>query len=268
MTTLIKIDSYEQLSDVYSRCRKPLEGKMLSGWLRARKYNDEFILGMANWNGKDIEFATLSKDNILEFTADVSKMRRISITLAQALHRAIGIRWNRIATGRYELVTYLFGRGDKWANYKVKSVSEFKKGLKINIVSGEILNPYIRNKEIADTDARKVWLRSLREYKKGLKARVRLGVLDTIINTVLNERNASQGWTEPNWFSDEWVDKLHVAIRDHDFNTDMLTAYCRSSRRLHWNRPDVTANSTLAGFDKVVKDLSLQLRTKFGVFKD
>jgi hypothetical protein len=260
MPTLIKIESYEQLSDVYSRCRKPLEGKMLSGWLRARKNNDAFILGMLNWNGKDVEFATLSKDNILEFTADVGAMRRISITLAQALHRAIGIRWNRVATGRYEVVTY--------ANHITKSVSEFRKGLKINIISGEILNPYIRNKEVADTDAKKVWLRSLKEYKKGLKARARLGVLDTIITTVLNERSASNGWSEPNWFSDEWIDKLYLAIRDHDFNTDMLTAYCRSSRRLHWTRPDVTANSTLAGFDQIVKDLSLQLRTKFGVFKD
>lgn len=118
-----------------------------------------------------------------------------------------------------------------------------------------------------DVERRRVWLASLRRFKRGIKVRAKLGVIQNICQQVAAERKGQQGWDAPVWEHDQWITLLYTCIRDDEYPKELLVGFVKTAEVTFFS-PNMqpTVNGTLNTVDTVCKLLSKQLRTKFGVF--
>lgn len=253
MPRLIKVVDYNHAKDLLRRCRKPAEGKQIASWCRI--YNNLGEIAFVTDGGTEI--GRLTHENMFTFTMSWGASINVSPTLTRGLHRISDFIWFRDAKARYSI-----------AHRKSQPLSsDLFTGLQANWLTGSFANRSVLDTTKVDPDARRYWLQCLRDYKKGLKVRAKMGVLKTLIDTVVRERNAQNRyqWTQPDWFNPFWVDKLADAIKTQDFSLDLMKALVQTSDIGYWNR-QLSDTDVLASFDKLTKDLSVQLRLRFGVF--
>ena len=118
-----------------------------------------------------------------------------------------------------------------------------------------------------DVERRRVWLSSLRKFKRGVKIRAKLGVIEHICQQVATERKGQQTWDAPQWEHDRWITLLYTSIRDDEYPTELLVGFVKTAEVSFFNpKMQPTVVSTLNAVDYVCKQLSKQLRSKFGVF--
>ena len=118
-----------------------------------------------------------------------------------------------------------------------------------------------------DPDKRLEWLRALRRFKYGVRVRARLGVLDTVCQQVALQRRGKQVWDAPQWEHDRWVTLLYTCIRDTQYPDELLTGFAKTAEVTFFSISKQPTNAkVLAAVDTVCKQLSVALRTKFGVF--
>lgn len=253
MPRLIKVVDYNHAKDLLRRCRNPTGGKQISSWCRI--YHTLGEISFVTDGGTEI--GRLTHENMFTFTMSWGASINVSPTLTRGLHRISDFIWFRDAKARYSI-----------AHRKQQPLSsDLFTGLQANWVTGSFSNRSVLDTTKVDPDARRYWLQCLRDYKKGLNVRAKLGVLKTLIDTVVQERNAQNRyqWTQPDWFNPFWVDKLADAIKTQDFSLDLMKALVQTSDISYWNR-QLSDTDVLASFDKLIKDLSVQLRLRFGVF--
>lgn len=111
------------------------------------------------------------------------------------------------------------------------------------------------------------WLRALRRFKYGIRVRAKLGVLKGICQQVGMQRRGQQTWDQPEWSHERWVSMLYTCIRDNDFPTKLLEGFVKTAE-VTFFAPDhqPTEARVLLAVDIVLKQLSRQLRERFGVF--
>ena len=117
-----------------------------------------------------------------------------------------------------------------------------------------------------DADKRREWLRALRRFKRGMKLRAKLGVLDVICQQVGDQRRGKMQWDAPQWTDDRWVTLLYNCIKDNQYPTIILEGFAKTAEITFFapsKRP--TVPKTLAAVDTVCRQLSRPLRVKFGV---
>lgn len=254
MPRLIKVTDYNHAKGLLIRCRKPAEGKQISSWCRI--YH---ILGEISFvTDGGTEIGRLTHDNMFTFTLSWGKAVNVSPTLVQGLHKISNLMWFRDAKAKYQIQPTT-----------APTRSDLFTGLQVHWVTGVFTNPRLLDTTKVEPDARRYWLQCLRDYKKGLKLRAKMGVFKTLIDTVARERSAQTryNWTQPDWFNDVWIDKLADAIKNQDFSLDLMKALVQTSSIGYWNR-QLSEADVLASFDKLGRDLSVQLRLRFGVFGD
>ena len=253
MPKLIRVKDYAHAYQLVSKCRKPDEGKPISSWCRLRGT----IGGIAFITDGSTQMGILTPDNVFEFTMTSGRAYYASPTLTRGLHKITPFDWNR---QKYAHHTVLHRDSGQF--------SDVFNGLKVNYVTGEILNRQFTDVSNVNPDARRQWLRSLSKYKHGIKVRAKLGVLDTILAEVKEERNRRMRfeWAQPDWFSNHWQDRLANAIRDEDFSIDILKGIAQTAEISYWNR-GISKEHVIESFNKLVSRYSVQLRTRFGVFK-
>ena len=88
--------SYKEVAEWYSKARNPEKGRPVQSWARMFKVEDSYELRY----GSSV-VGVFSPDNKFTFKLTSQEARRNSITLSQALQRAIPFIWTRKATGRY-----------------------------------------------------------------------------------------------------------------------------------------------------------------------
>jgi len=106
-------------------------------------------------------------------------------------------------------------------------------------------------------------------FKRGLKVRAKLGVLDTICQDVMAERKLTKtryDWVQPDWSNEKWIDLLFNSIKNNQHPTELLQGFVQSVRTYHYTT--INKETTLHAADSVCAELSVQLRRKFGVFGD
>lgn len=118
-----------------------------------------------------------------------------------------------------------------------------------------------------DEERRRVWLRSLRRFKDGMKVRAKMGILHAYCQQVAAERRGKHGWSAPHWDHEKWVTYLYTCIRDGEFPPRLLIAFIETAEVTFLNpRFQPTVEGTLEAVDIVCRQQSKQLRQKFGVF--
>lgn len=254
MPRLIRIENFTHAAQLISRCRNPANGKPINSWCRIYRTVHGISFRLESIKA---ELGYLTPDNIFTFTLSSSQAYAASHIVSTGLHKVTPFAWNREGMKRYSV-----------KHIHSKYESDTFDGLKFNYVTGEAINPQTIDTSNVNPEARRQWLRSVKEYKRGIKLRIRMGVFDSIIPEVIRERSSQNRyeWSQPDWFSDHWLDRLANAIKYQDFSLDLLKGITQTAEVSYWNR-SITSEEVTVTLDKLIKNLSVQLRVRFGVFE-
>ena len=259
-----ELKSYSDLQTHFSKCRSPDKGRPLKAWGRVFKNGDAFDIHVNN-----NKLGTVTPDNIMTFVAPISAVRRNAQTLVGAFHRAMPVSLIRVGIGRYRIAHIEEGKKHKddhgwnW-NWMRTEAPEYFEGIQFDLTTGECLNRKPDILKQVDTDVRTEWIRCLRKFKRAIKVRAKLGVLDSLLADAKANKAVRQ---HPDWDSNEWQDAMVNAIKTGDIPTPFLLAIAQSTLHRGW-RVQGTTQEFIAEVDTLCNSYSVQLRRKFGVFGD
>ena len=270
--------SYQEVHEWFKKARNPENGRPVQSW--ARMYQVENTEGSYNYElrlGTNV-VGVFTPDNKFTFKLTSSEARNCSVTLSQALGRAIPFLWYRKATGRYVIKpTPQYAEFKKanpneyaWQYFHKQEGYELFDGLCFDLNTYEPVNARVPvSKQTVNKDNKLEWLRALRKFKLAVKIRARMGVLESLIQQVDNERKGQSryDWEQPDWNSDKWQDVLYTSIKSSECSTELLKGFIKSVRRGYYSST-TTVNEVIDEVDKVCTTYSLDLRRRFGVYDE
>jgi hypothetical protein len=273
------IKTYDDAKAFFAKCRTPDKGRHLKNWARLHPVTleDGTTAYEVRANGKGI--VRFLPDNTLEFVCNSLTARETSITLSQALQRAVPFYWIRIATGRYRVehikqMKYNESQsptGHWWEDgqHLRTKAPEFFEGIKFDLTTGECLNrkPDILTQVIPEK--RKAWLSDLRKFKKQVKIRAKMGVFDSLLKTEYDRRIANRkGYEMPDWTSDHWVKLLASSIKDTQVPMELMVGLAQSCHVSYWSPRVPTREDVLKALEHICTEQSVYLRREYGVFDE
>ena len=244
-----------------------------------------YELKYVSWQGKDVDvIAEFHPDGRIVLPSDSITWQSMHVSLSMALHNAIPILTERMGRGRYRIAhTGLMDRvtpakeqsgnyyRDWWTAFKEHGVEYFA-GMTFNH-EGLCINPQYAVSGEIDTEKRRTWLRILRRFKRGLKARAKVGALQQHAKRIYDkhyemERKGQHRWQwqMPNWHSKKYYDMLKEAMQTNEFTPEFLEAFVESATPNTYGNQIATDTHILRYVDTLMNDLSYQLRKDFGVF--
>ena len=178
--------------DVYGK------GKYVNTWLKLKlSSNEEPELWI---NGS--KFMTVGKDNIATVHMDTKDVwTHGSATFVSALNSWIPFIVERHRTGIYRMAHKLslykqlegYEGDDTYVWYAISKLVKQSQvitiGLRYNLLTGELLNPSKANepeKCVENADKRKVWRKKITAFKKQLRVRGKLGLIESTIDELEN----------------------------------------------------------------------------------
>ena len=272
--------SYQQIAEWFTKARNPDAGRPVQSW--ARMFKVENTEGGYNY---ELRFGNhtvgiFTPDNKFTFTLTAQGARNCSVTLSQALQRAIPFLWHRVGAGRYvvkptpQWETFRQNFPDHkyyaWQYFREQKGYEVFNGLCFDLNTYEPVNARPAYKDQAvNQDNKLEWLRMLRKFKQAAKVRARMGVVDTLIAQVDRERGSSSryDWKMPDWNSDEWQNILYTSIKNNDCSTDLLKGVIQTVNRGYY-RSSVSSVEVMKEIDRLCTTYSIDLRRKFGVYDE
>lgn len=164
------IHSYADCVQAFTTVRSPLKGKPVANGIRLYKDRDNTFRVTAN----ERTFARITPDDMITFvhSADEFYDLGIAFKLVYNLGSCTPLNVWRVGTKRYRI-----GRVTSYS--QVKMLPEYFGGIQFNLTNGMCTNPQPDRHARADKTARKVWLKTLKEYRRGLFTRLKLGVRGT-----------------------------------------------------------------------------------------
>lgn len=266
--------SYQEVHEWFKKARNPESGRPVQSWARMYQVGENYELRLGS-----TVVGVFSPDNKFTFKMTANEARNCSVTLSQALQRAIPFVWVRKAMGRYVVKpTPLYEQFKEqnpdnygaW-NYftKVEGYEVFD-GLCFDLNTYEPVNARVPlSKQKVNKDNKLEWLRALRKFKLAVKIRARMGVLESLIQQVDTERNGQNrySWEHPDWNSDKWQDVLYTSIKSSECSTDLLKGFIKSVRRGYYSST-TTVNEVIDEVDRICTTYSIDLRRKFGVYDE
>jgi hypothetical protein len=244
----------------FAKARQPAKGRPLR-WARLYRVGEDYVLQHGS-----ITVGRFTPDNKFRFEMDAHSQRSSAVTLSQAMFRTVPFVWLRVATGRYVVAhTYAADMKRKGANIWRWTLDEggtpVFNGLTFDLDTGEPLNPRPRHTtQQVDTEQRLEWLRGLRKFKRAIHVRRKLGVLDKLMDEVRAENRALV--PAPDWLSDRWLNQLASEIKAGECSTDLLKGMLRTVGNYTWQSKETIYHL----IDKLLRDCSVELRQRFGVF--
>ena len=265
--------SYQEVHEWFKKARNPENGRPVQSWARMYQVGENYELRLG-----DNVVGVFTPDNKFTFKLTSSQARSCSVTLSQALARAIPFVWERKGMGRYVVKPtpayeeYKKSNPDDyaWSYFSKQHGCEVFDGLCFDLNTYEPVNARVPlTKQAVNKDNKLEWLRALRKFKLAVKIRARMGVLESLIQQVDNERKGQSryDWVQPDWNSDKWQDVLYTSIKSSECSTDLLKGFITSVRRGYYSSK-TTVNEVIDEVDKVCTTYSLDLRRRFGVYDE
>lgn len=254
------ISSYQAAQDYMARARSKAKGRPMksAGW-RLFLQDDLYVV-----EAYGHEIGLFCPDNTFMFSLKGEEAYNIAQTLGSTIHRNLPFEWQRWKKKAY--------RVDHTGNINGYVFEHFAKptnaplvypGLTFDLSTGQCLNYKPDPKPVIDPDRRKEWLRASRAWKRKLKAAARVGVFDGMI---AQEKADRTSWpNRPDWSGEKELDILYKAIKDGDCSTDLLRMFVQSEVP-SWTTP--TSMEMYDSIERIVKAQSVELRKRFGVFKE
>lgn len=282
--------TYNELSDFFARCRKPSEGRRISSAFRLFKNTDKlgvvsYVVHLEGYGSKP--FMRITPDNIVEFVATPEELWHHSQSIVSSIHNWFMFYIERHRKGLYRVIhSKLFnprttwGTSAKWTNDDWErhyarhkdirnSSPAYYQGLKFNMITGECLNRRATDKFVEKPEERKAWRQTLARFKKGIKARAKVRAFDPLINDMWAERQKQDQyhWKQPDWSQESWVKLLEQSMKDNVFSRELLIGFCMTPHDGYYQQKKPTSSDVAKGVDKILNDLSIELRRRFDVFK-
>lgn len=256
---------YADFEDAWNRTRNHNAGKPIGRWGRLFKEGNTFVIRTSNqyYHGYvNKKVCEITPDNIITFVLPVKSLLAMSNSLSAVLMNYLPINLNRKTKGVYTLTH---------TGFPNNLPAEYFEGIKFSLISGNCPN---RRPDLVDRvrpDKRSEWLRILKRYKKGLRIRIRMGVLDDHfqsvsdvnsmytwtfnrrVNTVLEEAYTAD-WVYKDLASETYSDRMYSLIAD-------CAVYAKGTSSMGMKHK-------IKGVDVLFDRLSLSLRKLHGVFYD
>ncbi len=266
--------SYQDVDAWFKRARNPENGRPVQSWARMHRVGENYELRHGNF-----VVGVFTPDNKFTFKLTGHEARSCSVTLSQALQRAIPFVWVRKGMGRYVVKpTPPFAHYKEkidpdayhWQYFSKQEGYEVFDGLCFDLNTYKPINPRTPlTKQKVNKDNKLEWLRALRTFKTAVKVRARMGVLESLIQQVDTERKNQNryDWAMPDWNSDKWQDVLYTSLKQGECSTELLKGFIMSVRRGYYSS-NTTVKEVIDEVDKVCTTYSIDLRRKFGVFDE
>ena len=279
------LETWDDCNRMFATCRTPIKGKPIRSWCRLFKNGTLYELKYNYYNGTKETIAEFHPDGRIVLPSSSTEWQYMHSSLSMALHNAIPIITERMGKGRYRIAHTNFlddnipeaKRGynmyyqDWWDAFKTHG-SEYFAGMTFN-ADGECINKRYATTGEVDTEKRRVWLRMLRRFKRGLKARAKIGALQQHAKRIhakheeLTRKGQSRWqWELPNFQSDKYYGMLKGALETNEFSPEFLEAFVESATPNTYGNTMATDTIILQHVDIIMNDLSYQLRRDFGVF--
>lgn len=279
------VKDYADCERMFSTCRNPEKGKPMRSWCRLFKNQDVYEVCYVPWNyDKGAVIAEFHPDGRIVLPSDSHSWRNMHGSLSMALHNAIPILTERMGRGRYRIAHTGFldrvtppreqvdNYYQSWWDAFKENANEYFAGMTFNH-EGLCINPQSATSGEIDVEKRRTWLRMLRRFKRGLKARAKVGALQQHAKRVYDkhaemEKNGKHRWQWelPNWKSKKYYDMLKEAMQTNEFTPEFLDAFVESATPNTYGNQIATDAHILRHVDTLMNDLSYQLRKDFGVF--
>ena len=278
-----RLDSYEEVEKFWNSCRFKDKGKPIGSWGRLFKRGDRFDFHV-NPNSRDGDynfrncFASLHPHDTIEFNLTVEQVRNYGQSLGCSMDNIIPFGIHRIAMLRYKIwdADGLIPNPQKdstvWRRKWEfrKQAPEYFQGIKFNMLTRECLNRQPDQTRIEIPEKRKEWRRKLALYKKGLKARAKLGAFNSHIQTLnamdINTRHGNN-WSS-SWVDGDRLNLLHESMENVNYPQELLSEIVKSCLSHYWYSSEpIISDSIQEEIDRIFKQASIPLRKKFGVFE-
>ena len=289
------LETWDDCNRKFSTTRSPEKGKPIRNWCRLFKNGQVFELKYNYYNGTRETIAEFHPDGRIVLPSSSTEWQFMHSSLSMALHGAIPILTERMGKGRYRIANTMFidkklqeWRNDPnyvpptqspwsshyqewWELFKTHG-SEYFAGMTFN-AEGECTNKRYSTTGEIDTEKRRVWLRMLRRFKRGLKARAKIGALQQHAKRIhakheeLSRKGQSRWqWELPNFQSPKYYRMLKNALETNEFSPEFLDAFVESATPNTYGNTIATDAIILQHVDTIMNDLSYQLRREYGVF--
>lgn len=279
------VKDYADCERMFSTCRNPEKGKPMRSWCRLFKNQDVYEVCYVPWNyDKGAVIAEFHPDGRIVLPSDSHSWRNMHGSLSMALHNAIPILTERMGRGRYRIAHTGFldrvtppreqvdNYYQSWWDAFKENANEYFAGMTFNH-EGLCINPQSATSGEIDVEKRRTWLRMLRRFKRGLKARAKIGALQQHAKRIYEkhqemEKNGKHRWQweMPNWKSKKYYDMLKEVMQTNEFTPEFLDAFVESATPNTYGNTIATDAHILQHVDTLMSELSYSLRRDFGVF--
>jgi len=262
----VNLQSYADFATLYSKCRNKEKGKPLPGGWRLHQQGDKYVVTVQRWRDTDLPIFVIGPDNVLTFRLTHEDMCSYSQTLVTVLWKIVPLIMQRVRKETYKIGKVANARSTYW--YDIADGSpEYFEGIAFNLLTQECLNPKPDLLDSFIPEVRKQWLRDVKRFKKGLKARAKVGAFQGYIHEV-NDKDAV-GWRErqtyPKWTDDRTTQHVLESMRTEQYPPDLLKLMVLTVNT-GWSNPEVTDRMVLENVDRVFDMHSLHYRKAYGVF--
>jgi len=276
-----QLTSYADMVEYFRKVKTPSKGRPLKQGVRLYQEGKTFVVKMYNWQrGEEVPWFKVTPKNVVTFLIPLKDVLLSSHGLVILLPRIVPVFLCRARKGIYQIAgeKAMIMKPSRWGNdypdwtHYRKTAPEYFKGIKFDLLTGECLNPQPDQATTELPAQRKVWRSELRRYKRGLKARAKVGALRGFIDEErVAIRAAKSVWQYrrkvcPKWTEPEWADLLIKSMKKEKYPAEILQAFVRSTYSNSFASDGTTEELILKAVDQVFTQNSEHLRRKYGVF--
>lgn len=275
--------SYEQFVADHKKCRDNMMGRPVRKWCRTHLVGTDYdqieVRLNPSYYGRGRGCTPLFRvhpDNTITFVASVEEVLENNQSLSASLHKLVRFSLTRWKKGVYriggtEVADRMTEGEDRWSRKRwywlANEAPQYFKGIRFDMATGECLNAMPDTVREAIPEMRTEWLRCLRRYKRGLKARARVGALSEHTKSAMAARATATtpyGELYQKWDAD-WLTTLLECMQSETYPEHILTAFVRSVPR-KWRATEITPIDIVDAVDTVLNTHSQTLREQYGVF--
>jgi len=273
-----KFNSYNEFAEDFKKCRSKRAGRPIRGWCRLYREGNDYVVKLLGWRSDNKPLFRVTPDNIITFVAPVNEMLMHKQTLVSSLRKVIPIIMERKRRGIYVIAgtrdpqylpTASTGMHTDWGKVR-KHGPEYFNGIKFDLLTGLCLNAQPNMTDTIIPEMRKAWLRDVKRFKKGLKARAKVGALEEFIRDLGGDISQTTVWAYqrnlPRWDSDEITQLVLGSMKTEQYPAELLKLMVETTwlGRVY----DITNQDVIKNVDKVFDNHSVHFRQAYGVFGD
>jgi hypothetical protein len=211
---------------------------------------------------------TFNSDNTVTFDLTDQTLPHICHTISSTLSSVVPYLICRVGTGRYVVnhvgVPITVHTGERWYTVFTKQAYGLFAGITFDNKSMTCVNPQPKaTKGTEHTENRRIWLQTLRRFKRGLAVRGRVGVF-TAIHTAMEAEKFPTLWMDT--LSDSFVEFLYNCMRNDEYPDELLRSLAFTRYGL-WRTTSSLDKLAVEHASSTLSSLSFRLRQKFGVWE-